>query len=199
MDWKKPIHRAPAVRLTSSAVYTRPLPTDHTADIPMLSTHRVSYTQPAAEMKARCVESRRSVKSANMVREAAALVPIDAVDAHEAAVAAHFAAATASELEAVRARAAALAERGAPSASPAEARLAGLLAALPRCGMENQLVKTDFQTSGVPATGPYPGSVSAYGRHQSEQYWQVCKDAAAGRLHTVKPPGLNHLGVKFKH
>jgi hypothetical protein len=200
MDWKKPIKRAPAVRLTSTASYTRPLHDTDSANLPLLSTHRVSYSYPNADMAAKCVESFRSQKSCNMVKMAAQQVPLDVVDAHEAAVGAAFDAETAAEMEVQRAKAAALKERKAPAASEAEATFAGMLAQLPRCPMKNMLVRTDFNPSNDdPAKAPFPGSVSAHGRHQAEVYNTVCKDAASGRLKTVRATGLNHLGQKFKH
>jgi len=200
MDWKKPIQRAPAVRLTSSAAYTRPLHDVDAGNLPLLTTHRVTYSYPGQDMAAKCVESFRSQKSCNMVKAAAQLVPIDVVDAHEAAVGAQFDAATAAELEVQRAKAAALKERKAPAASAAEAQFAGMLAQLPRCPMKNMLVRTDFFPSNDdPEKAPFPGSVSAYGRHQAEIYNTVCKDAAAGRMKTVRATGLNHLGQRFKH
>jgi hypothetical protein len=200
MDWKKPIKRAPAVRLTSSASYTRPVHDADPANLPLLTTHRVTYSYPNADMAVKCVESFRSQKSCYMVKMAAQQVPIDVVDAHEAAVGALFDAETAAAMEVQRAKAAALKERRAPAASEAEAKFAGMLAQLPRCPMKNMLVRTDFYPSNDdPTNAPFPGSVSAYGKHQAEIYNSVTKDAAAGRLKTVRASGLNHLGQRFKH
>jgi hypothetical protein len=199
MDWKKPIKRAPAVRLTSTASYTRPLQDQDAGTLPLHTTHRVGYTYQCS-MADKCVESARSAKSCYMVKTAAQQVPIDVVDAAEAEVNAQFDAETAAALATQRAKAAALKERKAPSASDAEAKFAGMLAELPRCGMKNMLVRTDFYPSNDdPAKAPFPGSVSAYGRHQAEIYNTVCKDAAAGRMKTARASGLNHLGQRFKH
>lgn len=139
----------------------------------------------------------RTARSHNMIRDASHLLPLDLVDAHEAEVTAHFAGETQRELAQRAALARAKAEQHAPSATQAEAALAALLESQPRHGMENKLVKTDF--SGGSVDGPFPGSQSQFGKHQSECYWQTVKAAAAGRLKTAVPERLAPNGTRLKN
>jgi len=195
MDVKRPpAPRAPVIHLTSTATYTRPA---MTLDLPLQSTHRASYSAPPADMTRRCLESMRSVRSNNMVRDAAHLLPLDLVDGHEASVAAQFAGETARALEERAQLARTKAEQHAPSATAAEAALATLLESQPRHGMQNKLVKTDF--TGGSTGGPFPGSQSQYGKHQSECYWQTVRNAASGRLKTQIPDRLAPNGQRLKN
>ncbi len=197
MDWKKPVHRAPTIRLTSSAAYARKPSAAH-EDPPMNSTYRATLCAAgAAEMAARCVESRRAAKSSTMVRAAANAVPLDVADAAEAAIGADFAALTATRRAAERAVTASQARRMAPSATPAEAALGALIAAQPRCGIQSKIVQDDFALGGL--DGAFPGSRSAYGKHCSEIFWQMNKNAAGGRLHTVKMSRLAPNGERLKN
>ncbi len=195
MDVKRPPPaRAPIIHLTSTASYTRPA---FAPDLPLQSTHRASYSASPSDSARRCVEAMRAARSHNMIRDASHLLPLDLVDAHEAEVTAHFAGETQRELAQRAALARTKAEQHAPSATQAEAALAALLESQPRHGMENKLVKTDF--SGGSVDGPFPGSQSQFGKHQSECYWQTVKAAAAGRLKTAVPERLAPNGTRLKN
>jgi hypothetical protein len=191
--------RVPAIRLTSTAQYTRPGQVDHSADIPLTSTHRFDY-QPlggAAESTKRCLESIRGSRSHNMVKLASHMIPLDVVDAIEAEVSAEFDAKLEEERAAKTLKDTLKQEHHAPSATQAEAALATVLFALPRHGIENKLVKTDFTNGSV--GGPFPGSTSAYGKFQSETYWQQCGNSAAGRLKMGIPQRLAPNGTRLKN
>jgi len=195
MDVKRaPAPRAPMIHLTSTAAYTRPA---MAADLPLQSTHRASYSAGPADMARRCLEAMRTARSHNMIRDASHLLPLDLVDAHDAEVAAHFAGETRRELAERAALALSKAEQHAPTATAAEAALATLLESQPRHGMQNKLVKTDF--TGGSTGGPFPGSQSQYGKHQSECYWQNVKAAASGRLKTQIPDRLAPNGERLKN
>ena len=197
MDFKKPVARAPAIRLTASASYTRAPAAAH-VDPPMNSTYRATLcAAPAADMARRCVESRRAVKSAGMVRAAADAVPLDVADAVRAAVDEEFAGLTATRRETKRAADASLAERMAPRATAAEAALGAVIVAEPRCGIRSKIVQDDFAGGGL--DGPFPGSRSAFGKHCSEVYWQLNKGAAGGRLATVRMGRLAPNGTRLKN
>jgi hypothetical protein len=182
------------IKLTSTATYTRPA---MHADLPLTSTHRSSYCAAPADMTRRCIEASRTAKSHNMVRDASRLIPLDIVDAAEGEVNAAYAEETRRALEESRSMQARKAELAAPTATAQEAALANLLESLPRCGISNKLVKTDF--TGGSTDGPFPGSQSAFGKHQSECYWQQVKNAASGRLKTQKIDRLAPNGTRLQN
>lgn len=191
--------RVPAIRLTSTAHYVRPGQVDHSSDIPLTSTHRFDY-QPlggAAESTKRCLDSIRESRSHNMVKLASHMIPLDLVDAIEAEVSAEFDAKLGEEMAAKTLKDTLKQEQHAPTATQAEAALATVLFALPRHGIENKLVKSDFSNGSV--GGPFPGSVSAYGKHQSETYWQQVGNSAAGRLKMGIPQRLAPNGTRLKN
>jgi len=165
----------------------------------MVSTHRISY-EPlggAAESAKRCLDAIRTAKSHNMVRDASHLIPLDVVDKIEELVSEEYDELFAQARCAKTLREEANKERHSPSVTPELAALASTLMALPRHGIENKLSKTDFTNGSV--GGPFPGSVSAYGKHQSETYWQHVKDAAAGRLKVTLPGRLTANGTRLKN
>lgn len=184
MDWKKPVTRAPTIRLTSSASYTRPPLAAHT-DPPINSTYRSTLCVVSAdEMKRRCVESHRSVKSSRMVHEASLQIPVSLFDDIKAEVDADFASMTATKRANSLAVTASQNERMAPKATLAEAALGSVILNEPRFGIQSKIVQDDFAGGGL--DGPFPGSRSAYGKHCSEIFWQLNKGAAGGRLATQK-------------
>ncbi len=197
MDWKKQIQRAPTISLTSSATYTRPPLAAH-ADPPINSTYRATLcVASAGEMAARCVESRRAGRSSNMVRDAANAVPLDVTVAGKARIDSSFAELTATRRANELAITQSQSQRMAPSATAAEAALGALIAAEPRHGIQSKIVQDDFALGGL--DGAFPGSRSAYGKHCSEIYWQMNKNASGGRLHTVKMGRLAPNGTRLKN
>jgi hypothetical protein len=197
MDWKKPINRAPAIRLTSTAGYTRPPLAAHT-DPPINSTYRSTMCVASAdEMHRRCVESRRSVKSSRMVHEASLHIPVGLVDEIKAAVDEEYSDMTATKRASSLAVTASQAARMAPAATPAEAALGQVIMSEPRRGICSKIVQDDFAGGGL--DGPFPGSRSAYGKHCSEIFWQLNKGAAGGRLATVKMSRIAPNGTRLKN
>lgn len=184
MDWKKKINRAPAIRLTSTASYTRPPVAAH-ADPPINSTYRSTMCVASSdEMTRRCVESHRSVKSSRMVHEASLQVPVSLFDDIKAEVEAEFASLTATKRATARAVTESQVERMAPKATSAEAALGAVILNEKRHGIQSKIVQDDFAGGGL--DGPFPGSRSAYGKHCSEIFWQLNKGAAHSRLNTRK-------------
>jgi cytoskeletal protein CcmA (bactofilin family) len=92
-------------------------------------------------MRARCVESRRSVKSARMVVEASLALPVGLVDERKGALDAEFGALTETRRATERAATESQAVRMAPRATAAEAALAAVIAAEPRRGIQSKIVQ----------------------------------------------------------
>jgi hypothetical protein len=132
-----------------------------------------------------------------MVRDASLAVPLDVTEAAKAAIDAGFAELTATRRAHEAAVTQSQAERMAPSATAAEAALGAMIAAEPRCGIRSKIVQDDFALGGL--DGAFPGSRSAYGKHCSEIYWQLNKNASGGRLHMVKMGRLAPNGTRLKN
>ena len=133
----KIVKRAPAIRLTSSASYTRTT-SDNTLAVPFNSTYLATVSNITMnDMTRRCVASREEQKHHNLVLDAAKSIPLDVVDNIENQTKQYFAHDTATKVELERTHELAVQSRTAPFVTESIAALADTLSTLPRHGIRS--------------------------------------------------------------
>ena len=152
---------APAIRLVSTAVYTRHVVQD-TTGVPMNSTYRATISDHAkdgADMRARCVATRGEMQRHDMVRAAARLIPPAALDRMHAAAETTFRSETLQREQAGTLEAAAAADMDMPFVTPAIAAFSRTLAAEPShpatATMTNQFFTAGSSELGKVLAGSY--------------------------------------------
>jgi hypothetical protein len=201
-EHREPKPRPPIIRLMSTATYTRPgVPPAERNPLYSATTYRTTLSDPAAhadDMTARCAASRVEASLRDMVRAAAASIPLDRIDALAAEAAAASEAALAAKVTAAHAASTAALAASQPLTTPSLATFSATLAAQPRMPAQHVLTKTFF-TAGNP-DGPFPGSQSEQGAVLAGSYWVDAARLGNTKMVMGKPPSkFADGGYKLKN